>query len=332
MAEINPTDAIPATNASNTTRYFNLPLFIATDKPSWLVDWNGAMNEIDSILQDINNSASGAESDVETVVTQVNQLSGVVSNLESLVQTAVSDVANMQTTVDSHEERMDGIETDLITQNNLIKSLSDAVTTMQATVGTLNSRVSAMETTVAGYDSRITSAEQASASASATATQVASDLQSLQSTVNTINSSISSLNSRVTAIENQSMYPFFNDLSFTNAITINKTDFVNSQATFTVPEDCFLYIYGFISQVTGSLGYGVSELLASVSIGSKEILNLQSVAPNLGTLDSAFQSAVYGNRGTSSLVKVKAGTVITIHCNISNTYNCAFAIYTSDLA
>lgn len=325
MAEINPTDAIPATNASNTTRYFNLPLFIATDKPSWLVDWNGAMNEIDSILQDINTSASGAESDVETVVTQVNQLSGVVSNLESLVNTAVSDLAEMQTTVDSHEERMDGIETDLITQNNLIKSLSDAVTTMQATVGTLNSRVSAMETTVAGYDSRITGAEQASASASAIASEVQAGLTSLTSTVNSISASVSSLNNRVTALENAPASPYLNDLNFTQ-VHASRSDFTegtggNATYTFTFANDCYFYAIGIIGlkcsqnqPADSRSGYAWFETYE----GNDEIaqvLNINVSAPGLYGVSPDFENFVFKSSGTSAIYKVKAGTKLTIILN-----------------
>lgn len=37
-------------SATNTTTHYNLPIFIETDKPAWLVDFNGAMNAIDNAL------------------------------------------------------------------------------------------------------------------------------------------------------------------------------------------------------------------------------------------------------------------------------------------
>lgn len=332
MAEINTTDAIPATNASNATRYFQLPLFIATDKPSWLVDWNGAMNEIDTILQDIATASEGAVADVETVVTQVNQLSTSVTNLQSIVDEAVSTVASMESTVESHEQRMDSIEQDLITQNNLIKSLSDAVTLMQSTVSTLNNRVEVVETTVAGYDSRITSAEQASASASALATETASNLQTLQGTVNTINNSVSSLNTRVTAIENQSMYPFINDLNFTRATTINKTDFTNDIATYTAVSDCYLYVYGSIAEVQGASNVLVQELVANIAIDNKPYMYIVCNAPYLSSVDPNFASELWTQRGVGGVLKVKAGTEVKITMNISHTYSCVYEIYTAPIA
>ena len=34
-------------SATNQTTYYDLPLFIGTDVPSWLGDWNNTMNAID---------------------------------------------------------------------------------------------------------------------------------------------------------------------------------------------------------------------------------------------------------------------------------------------
>lgn len=145
MADVHTPDVIPATNASNTTRYFHLPLFISTDKPSWLVDWNGAMGEIDTILQNINTASEGAVADVQTIQTQIDAINQLIPTLEATIQTAVEDVASMETTVSSHESRLDTVEQDLLTQNNLIKTLSDAVLTIQATLTSLTDRVTALE-------------------------------------------------------------------------------------------------------------------------------------------------------------------------------------------
>lgn len=37
-------------SATNRTTHYNLPVFVETDKPAWLVDFNGAMNAIDAGL------------------------------------------------------------------------------------------------------------------------------------------------------------------------------------------------------------------------------------------------------------------------------------------
>ena len=38
-------------SATNTTTNYNLPIFIGSDKPSWLADFNGAMNAIDTQMK-----------------------------------------------------------------------------------------------------------------------------------------------------------------------------------------------------------------------------------------------------------------------------------------
>ena len=52
-------------SATNTTTNYNLPIFIETDKPSWLVDFNGAMRSIDAQMK-INADAIATKSPVLT--------------------------------------------------------------------------------------------------------------------------------------------------------------------------------------------------------------------------------------------------------------------------
>ena len=50
---------------TNSTTNYNLPEFISTDKPAWLVDFNGAMDSIDaaipSIVMQTTDPGEGAE-------------------------------------------------------------------------------------------------------------------------------------------------------------------------------------------------------------------------------------------------------------------------------
>lgn len=52
-------------SATNTTTNYNLPIFIETDKPAWLVDFNGAMRSIDAQMK-INADAIATKSPVLT--------------------------------------------------------------------------------------------------------------------------------------------------------------------------------------------------------------------------------------------------------------------------
>ena len=295
-------DSTPATNASNATRYYNLPLFLSSDRPSWLVDWNGAMNEIDTILNDIAIESEGASGAVATIQTQINTLSTTVENLNSIVETAVADVASMQTTVDSMEDRLDNVESDLITQNNLIKTLSDTVVAMQSTVSTLNNHVNVMEQSVTTLGANVEAIQTA--------------LTGLQSDVSSINSSLSSLNTRVTALENAGVsgMPALSDLTFTNT-TFRRSDFPASGGgtkTHTLSEDSYVYVTMVDSVTTGSLGAGVTTTTGSVSLANNNVISVADTAPCLASLGTGFVDLEYTFHHSTGLFKLKAGDAISV--------------------
>lgn len=84
-------------SASNNTTNFNLPLFIGTDKPAWLTDWNGAMNTIDTKLQEVKTEAASAtaESGSNTQsITQINSTLQTLNSTVSAMNTNVTKVVN----------------------------------------------------------------------------------------------------------------------------------------------------------------------------------------------------------------------------------------------
>lgn len=48
-------------SATNRTTYYDLPIFIGTDVPSWLGDWNNAMDAIDTAIQEVDSKAQSAQ-------------------------------------------------------------------------------------------------------------------------------------------------------------------------------------------------------------------------------------------------------------------------------
>lgn len=48
-------------SATNKTTYYELPIFIGTDTPSWLGDWNNSMSKIDTALNDVHTEAQNAQ-------------------------------------------------------------------------------------------------------------------------------------------------------------------------------------------------------------------------------------------------------------------------------
>lgn len=88
-------------SATNSTPTINLPVFIGTDKPAWLVDWNGAMNDIDSAIATLQTTESGTASSLAALAQSVSALSSTVSQhttaIETVAQTTTTLAGNVNT-------------------------------------------------------------------------------------------------------------------------------------------------------------------------------------------------------------------------------------------
>lgn len=86
-------------SATNATTNYSLPLFIGTDKPAWLVDWNGAMTDIDAQMK-VNATAilanetaiSGLSTTVSAHTTSISTISGQITTLTTGLNTAQGNI------------------------------------------------------------------------------------------------------------------------------------------------------------------------------------------------------------------------------------------------
>lgn len=122
--------------STNKTAHYELPQFVANDKPSWLGDVNEAMEAIDTGIYGAKSSADGAQ------------------------QTANNAVAGVQ----SAGTRMDGIQTQLdtvATQANqtatTVAGHTSSIATNSANINTLNSRMGSTDISAIG-DGTVTGA------------------------------------------------------------------------------------------------------------------------------------------------------------------------------
>ena len=77
-------------SATNSTPIINLPLFIGTDKPAWLTDWNGAMNTIDTAIANLQTAEAGTATSLASLAQSVEALSGTVSQHTTAIQTVTT--------------------------------------------------------------------------------------------------------------------------------------------------------------------------------------------------------------------------------------------------
>lgn len=84
-------------SATNKTTNFELPLFIGSDKPAWLTDWNGAMTTIDTKMQEVKTEAASASTESGSNTQSINQINSTLQTLNStvnLMNTNVTKVVN----------------------------------------------------------------------------------------------------------------------------------------------------------------------------------------------------------------------------------------------
>lgn len=114
-------------SSTNKTTNYNLPQFIASDKPTWLGDVNGAMNAIDTALKSIENSVTLLDSNVGTdhdlltevksSVDEINRSLTTINNSVSANTTNISaldgDISYFQSTITSINTRLSLLTTKL---------------------------------------------------------------------------------------------------------------------------------------------------------------------------------------------------------------------------
>ena len=123
-------------SATNTTTNYGLPIFIETDKPAWLVDFNGAMRTIDATLK-TNADAIATKSPILTFndtadidftksgdIITANLSSGVAGTVSrALVKPVSAPVSNQLAIVDSsNNQQMVDIGSGLLVENGTIKT------------------------------------------------------------------------------------------------------------------------------------------------------------------------------------------------------------------
>ncbi|MBR5178650.1 MAG: hypothetical protein IKW90_07640 [Lachnospiraceae bacterium] len=88
-------------SATNATANYELPVFLATDKPAWLTDWNGAMNAIDTAIHTAQSTADGAQTTASTATTDIatinSSLTTITSNIQSLTTTVNGNTGSINT-------------------------------------------------------------------------------------------------------------------------------------------------------------------------------------------------------------------------------------------
>ena len=88
-------------SATNVTTYYEFPVFVGSDKPAWLVDWNGAMNAIDSAIHEAKTEADANATNIASLQSSVTSLSGSVESQGSSITSLTQSLTALQGTVNT---------------------------------------------------------------------------------------------------------------------------------------------------------------------------------------------------------------------------------------
>ena len=170
-------------SATNLTKNLKLPQFVASDKPSWLGDVNGAMKNIDDgvgvIKADItkaSDTASSAKSqsdantvtlgnvntELENIGNRVTALEagGGTEQLEQRVQTVEGDVEALQTRADTFEEEIAKNGTDITSVTKSITDLTPRVKACEDNIVSLTTTTSGLSASIESNANEITNVKE----------------------------------------------------------------------------------------------------------------------------------------------------------------------------
>lgn len=116
-------------NSTNETENLHLPQFVATDKPGWLTDFNGAMEVIDEAAGVLQEQITEQYEDLESVHTQLDRVDDEINNPETGVRQVLHDtqarVTDLETTVGDEQH---GLVKDVHTlQEDMVQTNTMAV-------------------------------------------------------------------------------------------------------------------------------------------------------------------------------------------------------------
>ena len=174
------------TNASNQTQYFGFPLFASTDKPSWVTDWNGTVEELDSLLETLRVGISTNES--------------AISNLERRVTDIGSEIAEMANTLAVHETAI----TDNKSQIDILReTLVEVSATVKSLVNAnLETRMATVESSVSHVEDELGRVSDDLAELSHTVTTQGTDIDTLQDGLGTLTGRVGTISDDLDAAEN----------------------------------------------------------------------------------------------------------------------------------
>lgn len=128
-------------NATNQTPNYGLPIFIDSDKPSWLVDWNGAMTELDTVIKEISTSEESNKNLISTANANIAKINNTIEEIHDYNYTLTNRVVTLEGNTNNLESEYNTVINDLQAQNRLVLQLQEAINTINTELDNLTNNV-----------------------------------------------------------------------------------------------------------------------------------------------------------------------------------------------
>ena len=146
---INGVEVGDSYSASSTTEHYGLPIYRAEDKVSFLVDWNGAMQEIDDLLYTIHSTGDVNQQQINALQSAVESAQTTISEITASLSTLTTEVSEVSADNVQLHNRVDALDTNYTELSSLIASMQTVINNLTTTtIPALTNRVSAVEDTV----------------------------------------------------------------------------------------------------------------------------------------------------------------------------------------
>jgi len=159
---------------SNKTPNYDLPQWIGSDKPTWLVDMNGAFSNIDTVMEANETQAALANQKGDNNTSSINQINQTITNIQGAATGLANKVEQNTNNISLHTTHLNEHDAD-------IQSLQSDVNSNMGDISALQSDVTQLQNEIGSGGNESTSIE--------------ARLTSLRNDVNTLNADVGSVNS-----------------------------------------------------------------------------------------------------------------------------------------
>lgn len=138
---------------TNKTTNYELPQFIATDKPTWLGDVNGAMLAIDTAIAGVDTTATAADGKADLATATANDAASAAADAATVANTANTNATSALTTAGNAATAASAAQTTASAVDTKVGDLTTLTTTDKTSVvGAINEVVASVPTSMDADD------------------------------------------------------------------------------------------------------------------------------------------------------------------------------------